>query len=463
MNPQGVFCANPACADRGAVDKGNLRVHSLKEQRFRCATCRKTFAASKGTPCYRLHKADDLFVQVITLLAHGCPTPATVAAFALDERTVAGWQAKAGTHCQHVQHHFLNTRPIDLGHVQADELYAKRQGGRSWMAMAMAVPSRLWIGGVLSPQRNLLLIQQLVNLVFLLWLPGTPLLICVDGLVSYVSAFWKAFRVKHYRGGPGRPPYRLPDGIWLAQVMKTYSGRRLTEVVRRVLWGSEGQVLGKLRETKTGEQINTSYIERLNATFRACLAGLTRRGRRLVKDEEVLVHGMYTGGLCVQLLSPAPQPAGPADPGQEVAPTHPSHGCWMGRPCLVHPRTPILPGASRLNGVLPHARFPGDHPRPSPVPSTGASPTTLPLAPCMTALPARPRPFANGQDGAAGGRAAWGPAKEVVGRLAQSAGDPGLLVEGAGLWWVWGSPSPRSSGLALVGLTLGEPNLQGSS
>ena len=49
----------------------------------------------------------------------------------------------------------------------------------------------------------------------------------------------------------------------------------------------------QLQKTRTGEQVNTSYIERLNATFRACLAGLTRRGRRLLKDEEVLEKGMY--------------------------------------------------------------------------------------------------------------------------------------------------------------------------
>jgi transposase-like protein len=296
MDPQGVFCANPHCADRGLTDKGNVKVHSHKERRFRCLTCKKTFAASSGTPFYRLHKDQAVFLCVITLLTHGCPLPAIVAAFSLDERTVADWQHKAGAHCASVHQHHLETRKLDLQHVQADELYAKRQGGRSWVAMAMAVPSRLWLGGVVSPVRNVDLIQELVTLVRLAWLPGTPLLICVDGLVSYVGAFWAAFREKVYTGKRGRPPYRLPEGIWLAQVIKSYSGRRLSDVVRRVLWGSAEQVMGQLEETKTGKQINTSYVERLNATFRACLAGLTRRGRRLVKDEEVLEKGMYLVG-----------------------------------------------------------------------------------------------------------------------------------------------------------------------
>ena len=87
-------------------------------------------------------------------------------------------------------------------------------------------------------------------------------------------------------------------------MIKSYSGRRLSDVVRRVLWGSTAQVLGQLEKTKTGQKINTSYIERLNATFRACLAGLTRRGRRLVKDEEVLEKGMYLVGCVYNFCSP---------------------------------------------------------------------------------------------------------------------------------------------------------------
>lgn len=298
MDPQGVFCANPACADRGVKDKGNIRVHSHKERRFRCTSCNKTFAATTGTPFYRLHKDSALFVTVLTLLVHGCPMPAIVAAFGLDERTVASWQHKAGVHCQAIHSIHLESNKLDLGHVQADELYAKRQGGRSWVAMAMVVPCRLWLGGVVSPLRNMDLIQELVNMVRLVWLPGTQLLICVDGLISYVGAFWVAFRQKVMTGKRGRPPYRLPGGIWLAQVIKSYSGRHLSDVVRRVLWGSTEQVMGQLEKTRTGKQINTSYIERLNATFRASMAALTRRGRRLVKDEEVLEKGMYLVG-CV--------------------------------------------------------------------------------------------------------------------------------------------------------------------
>jgi transposase-like protein len=44
---------------------------------------------------------------VLTLLSHGCPTQVIVAAFGLDERTVAAWLTRAGQHCQRVHQHLV--------------------------------------------------------------------------------------------------------------------------------------------------------------------------------------------------------------------------------------------------------------------------------------------------------------------------------------------------------------------
>jgi hypothetical protein len=121
-------------------------VHSQIEQRYRCTTCGQTFAATKGTPFYRLRTAADLVTVVLTLVCHGCPIQAIVAAFGLDERTVAVWVTRAGQHCQQVHQHVVQQGHVDLQHVQADELSVKLVGRRVWMAMAMAVPSRLWLG-----------------------------------------------------------------------------------------------------------------------------------------------------------------------------------------------------------------------------------------------------------------------------------------------------------------------------
>src|SRR5262249_32977385 len=54
------FCHPPGCPDRGVAGKATPRRHSRKEGRFRCATCGKTFALTRGTPDYRRHTPADL-------------------------------------------------------------------------------------------------------------------------------------------------------------------------------------------------------------------------------------------------------------------------------------------------------------------------------------------------------------------------------------------------------------------
>lgn len=46
-----------------------------------------------GEPYYRLRIAEAQVTLVVTLLAHGCPVAAIVAAFQLDERTVYAWHS----------------------------------------------------------------------------------------------------------------------------------------------------------------------------------------------------------------------------------------------------------------------------------------------------------------------------------------------------------------------------------
>jgi hypothetical protein len=76
---------------------------------------------------------------------------------------VAQWQARAGEHCQDVHRHRVRQGQVELGQVQADELWVKLVGKCVWMAMAIAVPARLWLGGVISPHRDRALITELVQ------------------------------------------------------------------------------------------------------------------------------------------------------------------------------------------------------------------------------------------------------------------------------------------------------------
>jgi transposase-like protein len=219
MNPQTQFCHNPQCHTSGQVGQGNIRVHSHREQRYRCTSCGQTFAATKGTPFSRLRTATELVTIVFTLLSHGCPLQAIVAAFGVDEGTVATWLRRAGQHCQQVQQQVVQQGQVDLQPVQADELWVKLVGRRVWMAMAMAVPSRLWLGGVISPQRDLALITPLVQLIRTCG-RRLALLVCVDGLASYVTAFLRVFRYPVRTGRRGRPRLVREPALLLGHVVK---------------------------------------------------------------------------------------------------------------------------------------------------------------------------------------------------------------------------------------------------
>ena len=163
MDPSTQFCPNFYCLKRGAIGQGNIRLHSCKDQRYRCTICRRTFAATRNTPFYRLHKSLDLVTLVLTLLCHGCPRQAIVAAYGLDERTVADWQRRAGQHAQRFHELHVQQGRVDIQHVQAEELWVKVLGRRLWLAMALAVPSRLWLGGVISRRRDGRLITAVVG------------------------------------------------------------------------------------------------------------------------------------------------------------------------------------------------------------------------------------------------------------------------------------------------------------
>jgi hypothetical protein len=123
------------------------------------------------------------------------------------------------------------------------------------MAMALAVPSRLWLGGVISPHCDRALSTELVQKVRAC-ARSLAILVYVDGLAGYVTAFLRVFRV--VRG----------TATAIAKVLKATGGT----------------------------MINTASIERLNATFVSALAPLARRGCAIAHTEPVLTAGMCLVG-----------------------------------------------------------------------------------------------------------------------------------------------------------------------
>ncbi len=296
MNLEDIFCPNEDCPARGKKNKGNIHPHSQKEQRCRCSVCEKTFALSKGTPFYRLRTDDEVVTRVITLMSYGCPPQAIVKAFGIDERTAKDWHQRGGTHCEAVHEHVVGEAKLDLEQVQADEIKAKIFGRVVWLAMAIMVRSRLWLGGEVSHKRDKRLIRRLAERIQRMAL-CRPLLLAVDGLPGYVKSFQAVFRSKMPRWGEkGRCKLVSWPDIAIVQVIKRRAAGAF-EVERRIVQGCP-RLIDRLRQMTQSVPgvINTAYIERLNATFRQRLAPLARRTRNLAQQKETLQAGMYMVG-----------------------------------------------------------------------------------------------------------------------------------------------------------------------
>ena len=301
MHPPTLFCRNIDCPSRGLQNQDNIRVHDSLKQRYRCTTCTKTFRITDGTMFHGKKYPPETITRVITLLSHGCPLQAIVKAFEIDERTVHSWREQAGQHCQAFHEVQVTQQTMDLVQVQADEMYVKLQKRLVlWMAMAMCVPTRLWLGGVLSSSREQGLLQKLAAMVKRCAL-AAPILLVTDGWRGYIKTWQHAFRDPERTGKRGRPFLLARPQVVIAQMVKQYKKGRVIGIDQRLIQGTLAELMGLLpQECK----ISTAYIERLNATFRARCHSLVRRGRGLACQASTLQSGMYLVGCLYNFCTP---------------------------------------------------------------------------------------------------------------------------------------------------------------
>lgn len=179
--------------------------------------------------------------------------------------------------------------------------HVKAQGGIFWMAFAMMVSTRLWLGGEISAKRDKHLIRQVAAKVRRVAL-CRPLLLAVDGLVSYVGAFQDAFRTPLRDGTKGRPRLIAWPDLNIVQVVKRQQAKSL-EIDRRIVQGDDTQVAALINDSQGGGVINTAFIERLNATFRQRIHSLARRTRSLASTQLTLDSSMYLMGCTYNFCS----------------------------------------------------------------------------------------------------------------------------------------------------------------
>jgi IS1 family transposase len=133
-------------------------------------------------------------------------------------------------------------------------------------------------------------------------------LITSDGFPAYETAILEAYgeTVTPPRTGKrGRPkaPYKVPpEGLNYAVVEKTRAKGRVVSIVARVIFGTMATVAAALGMSRVSRAINTSFVERQNATDRHRNARKVRKTYRFSKDwrnhEAVTYLTLYSYNFC---------------------------------------------------------------------------------------------------------------------------------------------------------------------
>src|SRR5256886_10711809 len=194
---------------------------------------------------------------------------------------------------------------LDLVHVQADEIRVKGCKMIAWMGLAMMVPTRLWLGGVVSLTRDRRLADRLLSQVRACCQPLRALLVCTDGWNAYPGSIRRAFREKVKEiAGCGRACLRVWPQLCIAVVIKRTEKKRVVEITRKMVQGTLEQAQTLLSASGGGTVLNTAIIPRLNGTIRQRLASLTRKCRHAARRLAALESGMWLLGCTYNFCWP---------------------------------------------------------------------------------------------------------------------------------------------------------------
>lgn len=304
------FCPAPDCAYRGWLGRGNIRANGHPGgkpwRQLQCVACKGYFDETHGTIFHGKRASQELIVRVIACLAEGLGIRGTARVFEIDPNTVLGWLVEASEQLQAFAAYFLNE--LQINQVQLDELYAVVSALREAEISDAEAVERLsrspqWVWTAIDPETKLLLsvqvgertlamAQAVLHQVAPLLAPGCVPLFLSDGNPNYLPAIVSHFGhwvqpPRRQDKGPMPKPRRMPlPGLLYAQVIKVMRRRRIVEVKRRVVFGTQDEVEKVL--VVCGWQINTSFVERLNLSLRQRVAAIRRRSATPCKSGDGL-------------------------------------------------------------------------------------------------------------------------------------------------------------------------------
>jgi IS1 family transposase len=251
---------------------------------------------------------EPLIVRVIACLAEGLGIRGTARVFEIDANTVLHWLMEAAEQLQAFSAYFLHD--LHLNQIQLDELYAVLSAVRDGeMSEVQAIDhlstSPLWVWTAIDPEsklmlsaqageRSLAMAQAVLHQIAQLLAPGCVPLFLSDGNPTYLPAMarhfghWVQLPRRQAKGPVPKPRWMPLPGLLYAQVVKKMRRRRMVEVKRHAVIGTQAAVDEVLRAW--GWVINTSFVERLNLSLRQRVAPIRRRSASPCKGAVGLRH-----------------------------------------------------------------------------------------------------------------------------------------------------------------------------
>jgi IS1 family transposase len=307
VNTAGHFCPDPDCSYHGWLGRGNIRANGHPGgqpwRQFQCVSYQGYFYETHGTIFHGKLSSPELIVHVIACLAKGLGIRGTARVFEIDANTVRHWLIEASEQLQAFSAYFL--RDLRLHQVQLDELYAILSAVRDGeMSEAQAIDhlsrSPRWVWTAIDPESKLVLsalvgersqamAQAVLHQIAQLLAPGCVPLFLSDGNPSYLSAIvrhfghWVQMPRRHAKGSAPKPRWAPLPGLLYAQVVKKTRRRRIVEIKRHVVIGTQAAVEQVLKAC--GWVINTAFVERLNLSLRQRVAPIRRRSATSCKGE----------------------------------------------------------------------------------------------------------------------------------------------------------------------------------
>jgi Arc/MetJ-type ribon-helix-helix transcriptional regulator len=114
-----------------------------------------------------------------------------------------------------------------------------------------------------------------------------------DGLWAYFYAltahFGRWFRPKRAR----TDHWAVDEEFRHGQLVKRKERRTLKYAIHRMAWGKRSELFDVLEANGFRRVIQTAFVERLNLTFRRCIAALARQTWSLVSEQPLLYHAEW--------------------------------------------------------------------------------------------------------------------------------------------------------------------------